>query len=294
MNIIKISHKTASLFAALSFGIALQIITVFVSKEKYTCNDSTSDSYISILQVLEALYIVVACALLYIYMLDVKTIETYYEYVKISALVLAGFSTGILIAYLILQSVICNDKCLRGSTALNAIAAGRSKFEDPRVVKFIQETSTMTGATATTSAYIDNALTPVWFETRNNYCKEKLQSLPGTNTYVNSVAERCLVWACTKEIVNNVEIAEGTFLFGLVLQCLLSFFIILKYRSSTNEPNTDKNTTTKTTEPQKMLSMPTSITTEPNNGDDLPGLFPSRKRFHAVRYNNLPQDHINF
>ena len=291
-------HKVAFLFSALSFGIALQIIMEYVSQKKYVCNDNVSDSKITMLQTLEFLYILVACALVYTFMLNIETIKNNYNYARTAAICFGVFSTGILLAYLIFQSTICADKCLNSSTVLNAMKAGRSNFQDPRVVKFIHETSVMTGVPAPSSGYIDNALTPVWFQTRNNYCKSKMQTLPGGDDYSESVAERCMVWACTKEILDDVELTDATFIFGLVVQCVLSFFIIYQYRPSitnnedSDDDNNNENQKAQTPENKVYQSLPQIKldSPKPQQGE----LHPSRKRVTSFRYNKLPQNDIYF
>ena len=302
----KWSEQFAFVFAAFSFGIACLLILSFISQNKYVCTNMTSDSKITVIQVLESLYIVVAFALMCLYMAEKKTLHKNYEYAKICAVVLFVCSTGILITYLVFQRLVCDDKCLQGQSAQDAIAAGLTNLQEPRVVAFIQQTATMTGTAATGVGYIDSVLTPAWFKTKTNYCKETLNSLNGANDYTNSVSERCLVWGCTKEIVDNMSNEEGLFIFGLIIQCCLSSFIIAhdwdEQPKEVRKASRDRSEAFLENDPEQIdtISIPKPLnksdigTINPENISETHTLLKPRRRVHPGYHDNLHKDTLHF
>ena len=223
------------LISGAACGLAAQLLINLVTSAKYVCNDN-SNSLIVGLKAIE--WVVVAGAFgatwlaLASYQESRKTDSNlqatlFYGCVLNGAVVFLALMT-----YIILHFTSGCSNCIT-QNSVDLATRGTEDSASPDIAAFVMETSKMTGAD-NTGTYIDNYLTPEWFQIPINYCRTTLQSIPGsTNSYSSSHAERCLAYSCTS-LVPGSSAQEGIFYAACSLELAVCLLLAVQSMRSTN------------------------------------------------------------
>lgn len=230
------------LMSGAALGLSVQILINLVTSSKYVCSDNSNQLIVG-LRAME--WIVVICSIgtgALAMMMDMKR---YIPMVFYGSVVNGAITFLTFIAYMIVRFTSGCSECLTQDSVDKAM----TNSEDS--ANFIVESAEMTG-TVGTGSYIDNYLTPEWFQIPENYCRSTLQAIPGsTNDYLSSHAERCLVYNCTA-LVPGYGVYEGIFYACSTLQIIVAMLVL--YSTQEAAAVAQSNTSATTGPPSKAPS----------------------------------------
>ena len=239
MNFFLYKTQTALLLAGASCGLAIQLLVNLVSSAKYVCSDNSEPLIIG-LKAIEWVVVFGACGTTLLALTHYQVTEKKRtSQANDQATLFYGCLLNLFVVFLALMTYTilhftsgCSSCITQDSVDL--AMRGTEDATSPDIAGFIMETSKMTGAD-NTGTYIDNYLTPEWFQIPNNYCRTTLQSIPGSvNTYTSSHAERCLVYNCTN-LVPGSSAQEGIFYAACSLELVACCLIALQNMEQNNQ-----------------------------------------------------------
>jgi len=220
MHCMKGFHFIVLLLSGASLGFAVMILIHLVTSSKYVCTDN-SDQLIVGLRAME--WVLVICSLGTTTLAVVINHKKEYAKNTLSygSLINGAIVFLTLITYIIVKFTSGCSNCLTQGSVDAAMGDSADSSN------FILESAEMTGAESIGGSFIDNYLTPEWFQIRQNYCRTTLQAIPGsTNDYLSSHAQRCLVYSCTN-LVPEYGVMEGTFYACCSLQIIAAILIVM-------------------------------------------------------------------